>query len=288
MHIKQVWCAALILTACLWAGWATPAMAQLFGINPTPAQAPAATAPAAAPDKPLVLKKYTKRRSRSAKHRKAHHAAKPAAAKAAADKTSSDKASTDKASADKPANDKQQAKDDDARDATGAAHADAKPDNTRPDRKSDPMKPEVATSGAPQVPSPVWSAVPSSVANARAELGGGTADANAVFTNKPTMPAQAVPPSPAPATSPQTTGMASAAVATPATAPTAAKTMQAEPTLASADAAEPVRLMSAMVQSEETASSDDSTWSRTSLIGKIFVAFGGLLMLASAARLYIG
>jgi hypothetical protein len=46
--------------------------------------------------------------------------------------------------------------------------------------------------------------------------------------------------------------------------------------------------MSAVVQSEEVASNSDTPWSRTSLIGKIFVAFGGLLMLASAARLYIG
>lgn len=34
-------------------------------------------------------------------------------------------------------------------------------------------------------------------------------------------------------------------------------------------------------------SGDDSTWDRTSLIGKIFVAFGGLLTLASAARMFI-
>ncbi len=33
--------------------------------------------------------------------------------------------------------------------------------------------------------------------------------------------------------------------------------------------------------------SSDSTWDQTSLIGKLFVAFGGLLTLASAARLFI-
>ena len=31
----------------------------------------------------------------------------------------------------------------------------------------------------------------------------------------------------------------------------------------------------------------DSTWGQTSLIGKIFIAFGGLLTLASAARMFM-
>jgi hypothetical protein len=34
-------------------------------------------------------------------------------------------------------------------------------------------------------------------------------------------------------------------------------------------------------------SNDDSTWNRTSLIGKVFIAFGGLLTLASAARMFM-
>jgi hypothetical protein len=36
-----------------------------------------------------------------------------------------------------------------------------------------------------------------------------------------------------------------------------------------------------------TVSADDSAWSQTSLIGKIFIAFGGLLTLASAARMFM-
>jgi hypothetical protein len=36
-----------------------------------------------------------------------------------------------------------------------------------------------------------------------------------------------------------------------------------------------------------SASNDDSTWGQTSLIGKIFIAFGGLLTLASAARMFM-
>jgi hypothetical protein len=34
-------------------------------------------------------------------------------------------------------------------------------------------------------------------------------------------------------------------------------------------------------------STDDSAWTQTSLIGKIFIAFGGLLTLASAARMFM-
>jgi hypothetical protein len=36
-----------------------------------------------------------------------------------------------------------------------------------------------------------------------------------------------------------------------------------------------------------TVSTDDSAWNQTSLIGKIFIAFGGLLTLASAARMFM-
>ena len=35
------------------------------------------------------------------------------------------------------------------------------------------------------------------------------------------------------------------------------------------------------------ASADDSTWDKTSLIGKVFIAFGGLLTMASAARMFM-
>ena len=36
-----------------------------------------------------------------------------------------------------------------------------------------------------------------------------------------------------------------------------------------------------------TATARESPWAQTSLIGKIFIAFGGLLTLASAARMLI-
>ena len=47
--------------------------------------------------------------------------------------------------------------------------------------------------------------------------------------------------------------------------------------------------MSAMASADrpEIASSDDNAWSQSSLIGKIFIAFGGLLTVASAARMFM-
>ena len=52
-------------------------------------------------------------------------------------------------------------------------------------------------------------------------------------------------------------------------------------TLAMAVAQAPAPTQAAIV------SSDDSAWGQTSLIGKIFIAFGGLLTLASAARMFM-
>jgi hypothetical protein len=46
-------------------------------------------------------------------------------------------------------------------------------------------------------------------------------------------------------------------------------------------------LAMAVAQAPAAASTEDSTWGQTSLIGKIFIAFGGLLTLASAARMFM-
>jgi hypothetical protein len=46
-------------------------------------------------------------------------------------------------------------------------------------------------------------------------------------------------------------------------------------------------LSMAVAQAPYGTSNIDSTWSQTSLIGKIFVAFGGLLTVASAARMFM-
>jgi hypothetical protein len=59
------------------------------------------------------------------------------------------------------------------------------------------------------------------------------------------------------------------------------KAPSATATLAMAVAQAPPQTQAAAV------SNDDSAWSQTSLIGKIFIAFGGLLTLASAARMFM-
>jgi hypothetical protein len=51
--------------------------------------------------------------------------------------------------------------------------------------------------------------------------------------------------------------------------------------MATAQAQAPAQTQAAAV------STDDSAWNQTSLIGKIFIAFGGLLTLASAARMFM-
>ena len=49
----------------------------------------------------------------------------------------------------------------------------------------------------------------------------------------------------------------------------------------------PLTLARATIDSPEVASNSESTWDKTSLIGKVFIAFGGLLTMASAARMFM-
>jgi hypothetical protein len=49
----------------------------------------------------------------------------------------------------------------------------------------------------------------------------------------------------------------------------------------------PPTVAMAMAQAPAAVSSDDSAWGQTSLIGKIFIAFGALLTMASAARMFM-
>jgi hypothetical protein len=51
--------------------------------------------------------------------------------------------------------------------------------------------------------------------------------------------------------------------------------------------AEPPAASATPVMAGSAASSSDSTWDRTSLIGKIFIGFGALLTMASAARMFM-
>jgi hypothetical protein len=53
------------------------------------------------------------------------------------------------------------------------------------------------------------------------------------------------------------------------------------------DKAPAATLAMAVAQAPAAVSTDDSAWGQTSMIGKIFIAFGGLLTLASAARMFM-
>jgi hypothetical protein len=53
------------------------------------------------------------------------------------------------------------------------------------------------------------------------------------------------------------------------------------------DKAPAATLSMAVAQTPATVRSSDSTWDQASLIGKVFIAFGGLLTFASAARMFM-
>jgi hypothetical protein len=57
--------------------------------------------------------------------------------------------------------------------------------------------------------------------------------------------------------------------------------------IATASAEPPVPSATAPVTAGSTARSSDNTWDQTSLIGKIFIGFGALLTMASAARMFM-
>jgi hypothetical protein len=57
--------------------------------------------------------------------------------------------------------------------------------------------------------------------------------------------------------------------------------------LAVASAEPPAASATTPVMAGSAASSSDTTWDRTSLIGKIFIGFGALLTMASAARMFM-
>jgi hypothetical protein len=131
------------------------------------------------------------------------------------------------------------------------------------------------------------SQMPVSVANANAQLPGSDAPA----ANTPAANAQAM--------SDRANTMLQAAPGTSADAqPTDSAPIVASDQLNDVDRAlqatppraTPVALASAAViasQAPASASSDNSTWDRTSLIGKIFIGFGALLTMASAARMFM-
>jgi hypothetical protein len=127
--------------------------------------------------------------------------------------------------------------------------------------------------------------LPLAVANAQAKLGTGDA------TPSPT-------PSPAPAYASEPATTDSASDETPMPVKDGTQLVEADEVneidqAAAPPAAAPIKLASATIDQPQqfagaqASVSSHSVWDQTSLIGKMFVAFGGVLMLASAMRLFI-
>lgn len=299
MNIKASGRSALMVAAGIWLWCAGPLQAQeampaappaatqqaaqpnplqqLFGVKPAPA-APAAEQPAADTGQPVALNKYRKASSR---HSRRHHASR-------SHRHSRKAAAETKAASDSRA---------EAKTESDARVADA--DNATVPEKATPAK-DAATP------------LTSSIANAKAQL----------LDNHPTT-GNAAPLTPAPASIADRSSPAMLNDGSPAPQPEnaaandalkndapktearndaaneagvvsseevndvdRAMTAQAAPAptlaLASVNPAEPVTTGQAA-----SAGDDNSSWAQASLIGKIFIAFGGLLTLASAVRMLI-
>ena len=127
--------------------------------------------------------------------------------------------------------------------------------------------------------------LPSAVANAHAQLAdaGGSADNAAALTSQARNRLQLMAANqsePAPMAAPTSELVAADQLNEVDRTLSEAKTDDRAP---AATPATPV----AQAPAAAAASTDDSTWGQASLIGKIFIAFGGLLTLASAARMFM-
>jgi len=286
MNIKASGRAALMVAAGIWLWCAGPLQAQeatqataqqttqpnplqqLFGAKPTPAAAPAADQPAADAGEPVALNKYRKASSRHSRRHRASRSHRHSRRASAEDKAASEAKAETKTE-------------------SGARIADA--DNATVPDKATPAK-DVATP------------LSSSVANAKAQL----------LDNHPTT-GNAAPLTPAPASIADRSSPAMLNDGSPAPQPGNAASTEAPKTeaaneagvvssdevndvdraMASQTAPAPTLALASVntpdsVTTGQAASSDDnSSWAQASLIGKIFIAFGGLLTLASAVRMLI-
>lgn len=295
MNIKASGRSALMVAAGIWLWCAGPLQAQeatqaappaaaqqatqpnplqqLFGAKPTPAAAPTAEQPAAAePGQPVSLNRYRKASSRHSRRHRASRSHRHSRKAVAEDKAASESKTEAKAES-----------------AADGRVADA--DNATVPEKATPAPAKDAATP-----------LASSVANAKAQL----------LDNHPTT-GNAAPLTPAPASIADRSSPAPLNDGSPAPQPgiaaaTAASNPEAksEAGVVSSDEVNDVdRAMAAQTQPAPTlalasvsapdsvttgqaASSDDnSSWAQASLIGKIFIAFGGLLTLASAVRMLI-
>lgn len=250
---------------------------QLFGVKSTPPAAPATEQPAADPGKPVALNTYRKTSSRHSHRARASRASRHSRK---VENRSAAKSSTETA----------------AENAADAHVADA--DNTTP----------IPASNAAATP------LTASVANARAQLldTSPAADTATPLTPAPASIADRSSPSPATLNDgsplPPAGNAAAAASATEAAGKTEAsdappnganvvssdelndvdRAMAAQTSSAPTLALATVNTSGSLTTGQAAAASDDnSSWAQASLIGKIFIAFGGLLTLASAVRMLI-
>jgi hypothetical protein len=166
--------------------------------------------------------------------------------------------------------------------AAKASTENAKPSENKPSEKKKSVDADVSAKVADS-----QSAIPLSVANANAQLAAAdvpTDDANSVSTKASNMlrtmaakQSEAADPQP-PAPAAANTELVAADELNDVDRALSENKSEDKPALA------PTVAM-AMAQAPAALSTDDSTWGQTSLIGKIFIAFGGLLTLASAARM---
>lgn len=210
---------------------------------------------------PVVLKKYTKR----SKYSRRAHSRKSARAEKAADQRK------------KAAEDKSAQTDAEKNDSASETKPEAAPAVTAAD---------VTTTG-----------IPASVANANAQwIGSPQTAADIAARSMSTQADNVLRNAQADATPPQATDQISdnsaviapdqlnevdRAVSAPGASPDVKPAVMATAQQDPRPAGQPAQAAS------QAASSDDSSWGQASLIGKIFIAFGGLLTLASAARMFI-
>lgn len=269
MKIKASGRSALIVAAGIWICCSGPLQAQE---STGQAQAASETEQPVALGKPIALNKYSKRHSRHGKRHASSHSRKKHSRTARSESKSSRQADDAKTAESKTAESKSKIAESKAKDVKAAeANQAMTPDaNQRVAAQPNPAMQEESTSAT----------LSSSVANARAQLLSSTATVGAASTLAHAPATTLNDGSPLP---PQTA--ANANVVPPDELNEVDRSLsdnnkQPTPSIAMAS-------ISTSPAPTATVSNNDSTWTQTSLIGKIFIAFGGLLTLASAARMLI-
>jgi len=273
MKIKASGRSALIVAAGIWICCSGPLQAQE---STGQAQAASGTEQPVALGKPIALNKYSKRHSRHGKRHASSHSRKHSRT-ARSESKSSRHADDAKTAESKTAESKSKIADSKAKDAKAAeANQAMTPDaNQKVAAQPTPATKDEGTSAT----------LSSSVANARAQLLSSTATVGAASTLVPAPATPATTLNDASPSPPQTA--ANANVVPPDELNEVDRSLsdnnkQPTPSIAMASISTPPA-----AAPTATVSNNDSAWTQTSLIGKIFIAFGGLLTLASAARMLI-